>query len=279
MKKFFLLIIIQLAFLSTLHAAQSAKEVKSNLLRAIHSNNTNTIRYISSSHQSVIKADPVLQKMVDAYFEDEARALAELKESARLKREQEARELAEAIAAKSAEEERLKKLEEEQKMRVAAEAAQEAKEHLKAVPVVKPEKKKVIKTVRVKKQVKKEVTAPLKKKTVLKTRPVKKVEKITMTHVDIAGQWKAAKRDKKVIFKAYANKRFRLEERSGQGVLVLEGQYEQEGEELVLEIRKITYNVRSREAAVQKIYQLKALSSKKMILLDETGEVAYTFKR
>ena len=100
-----------------------------------------------------------------------------------------------------------------------------------------------------------------------------------MSKVDIAGQWKADKKAKKVMFKAFKDGHFKLEERSGEGILLLEGTYVQEEEELILDIEKITYNVRSREAAVQRIYQLKALSTRQIVLVDEKGEVAYTFRR
>ena len=282
MQKLFITLFTQLLFLTSLHATESAKMVKSDLLRAIHHNDSNEVRAIVATQKSVITADPILERMVDAYFLDEQQALEELKEKARQKREDEARELAAAIAAKEAEDARLKAVEKENREKEAealvAEQAAVAKPVVKERPkpaAVKPVKKKVSphkrKVVATSKSV---VTKPVAPKPVKVTN-----QKIRMSKVDIAGKWKAAKNKKDVTFKAYDDNTFVLEERSDSGTLRLDGTYRQNGEQLLLDIQKITYNVRSREAAVQRIYHLKAVSSKRLILLDEKGEVAYSFSR
>ncbi len=294
MYKLFTIFLLQTALILSLHA-QESKEVKSELLRAIHKNDSNEVRAIASTQKSVIKSDPILESMVKAYFLAEKKALEELKEKARLQREEEALQLEQAKLAKilqkqkQAEEKRAKTLEistvVEKKpestasKNIAVSAKTKAvKKSVTPKPVKQPETAKVhrpkskpisTKTVKKPQKVAKQIT---------KYHKVKKSQ-INISKVDIAGQWKADKKSKKVMFKAFKDGHFKLEERSEGGILLLEGSYVQEGEELILDIEKITYNVRSRNAAVQRIYQLKALSTRQIVLLDEKGEVAYTFRR
>jgi len=278
MQKLLIAFFTQLVMLTSLYATDSAKSVKSDLLRAIHHNNSNEVRAIVATQKPVIAADPVLTRMVDAYFLDEAHALEELKAKARQKREEEARELKAAIAAKEAEIEaaRQKALEaaamhmEERQM----EPKPKVKKHVETTPQ-KPAKK--VTSAKPRKEVR--IVKPKVKSSAGK-KPAKVTnKKIHMSKVDIAGKWKAAKNKKEVTFKAYDDHTFVLEERSESGTLRLDGTYRQNGEQLLLDIQKITYNVRSREAAVQRIYHLKAISSKRLILLDQKGEVAYSFSR
>ena len=297
MQKFLTIILIQLAILTSLYA-QDSKEVKSDLLRAIHKNNSNEVRAIASSQKDVIGADPILESMVRAYFLAEEKAFLELKEKARLQREEEARVLAEAIAAKEAEERRLVQEKDRQLLQAELDAktavvdsnktstlVQEIEKPteptvVKAKPVPKPQKV-VAKSVpsKPKKVVRKASKSKVASKITYTPKSKKHPNKIHMSKVDIAGKWVAAKREKDITFKVFDDNTFKLEERNERGLLVLDGTYEYEGEELVLDIRKITYNVRSRDAAVQRIYHLEALSSKHLVLLDEKGEVAYSFRR
>jgi len=294
MYKLLTVFLLQAALILSLHA-QDSKEVKSDLLRAIHKSDSNEVRAIAKTQKSVISSDPILESMVKAYFAAEKKALEELKEKARLQREEEALQLEQAKLAKILQEQKLaeeKRAKESEASTVAEKTTQ--KETSKNVAVA--AKKKEIKKSAATKPVKQPKVAkgqpftskPAPKKTVKKpqkvakqtTKPHKvKKSQINMSKVDIAGQWKADKKAKKVMFKAFKDGHFKLEERSESGILLLEGSYVQEGEELILDIEKITYNVRSRNAAVQRIYQLKALSTRQIVLLDEKGEVAYTFRR
>ncbi len=294
MYKLFTIFLLQATLILSLHA-QESKEVKSDLLRAIHQSDSNEVRAIAKSQKSVISSDPILESMVKAYFAAEKRALQELKEKAKLQREEDVLQLEQAKLAKILEEQ---KLAEEKRAKILEVSEMAAKKPENGTPenaTVAAKKKEVKKSVMPKPVKQPKVTKadlakskPAPKKTIktvqeitkhtAKPHKIKK-SKIHMSKVDIAGKWVADKKEKNVTFKVYDNNTFVLEERNDRGTLLLEGTYEYEDEQLMLEIHKITYNVRSREAAVQRIYQLKSVSSKKLILLDEKGEVAYSFRR
>ena len=275
MENYFSIFLLQLILFTSLSAAENNKAVKSELLRAIHFNNAKEIHAIAKTQKDVISADPVLQRMVDAYFAEEDLAINELKEQVILQHKREQKELAEAILAKKAEEERLALLAEktstvneesslkEESVAIATEQAKPPR----AKPNVAKEKKKVLKP----------LPAPTYAPKIVKKRT--KTEKNKLSKINIAGKWRADKNKKDVTFNVFSDNRFVLIESNGSGLLRLDGVYEQVDDQLKLDIQKITYNVRSRIAAVQRIYELKAASSKELVLVDEKGEIAYSFVR
>jgi len=291
MRKIILTILIQLTLMTSLHALDDAKKVKSELLKAIHFSDTKEVKAITDREHRTLAADPVLQKMVDAYFEKEERALEELKAEIRAKKE----------ADKKAKED----------ARIAAFLEQIAKkealkENNTTLQAKVPEKEAIInseqpagKVVKEKGHIVKPVTTVVKKDVVpsteVKKTPVKKqsahvkptASKIVYrekTHRYLAknslsGEWKQQQKEKNIVFEMFADQAFVLTERSESGILRLEGHYRQQEDNLLLDITKITYNVRSRAAAVQRVYKFKTISATKLVLLDEAGRVIYTLKR
>jgi len=300
MHKLLLTILIQFSLISSLYALDDSKKVKSELLKAIHFSDTQEVNAITKREKQVLVADPVLQKMVDAYFEKEARILDELKTEIRAKKEadKKAKENARiaAFLAEVAKREALKEnnttlpgatpqkdlaIKTKQPIksisRVKVTSAKSAKSSGKQVAVIPKEIKKVAH----KKEVKK---SPIKKYSA-QTKPVtSKIVYREKTHRYLAknklsGEWKQQQKEKTIVFEMFADKAFILTERSEGGILSLEGHYKQEDDNLLLDITKITYNVRSRAAAVQRVYKFKTISATKLVLLDEAGRVVYTLKR
>ena len=295
MHKTLTVFLLQTFLLLSLHA-QNSKTVKSDLLRAIHYDNSNEVRSIAASEKKVINSDPVLKKMVSAYFAAEDKALEELKERARQQRAEDALRLEQAELAKISEEPKHAEATQTQvadaNRSLSKDSVElnvvEATQSITASSKQKVEKQEKFLTQNAQPDVQSkriEKVAPVVKvpkhkiSKVLKSKQSSKNSKIRIRTVDIAGKWIAEKREKNVVFKVFGDNTFMLKEHNDRGALVLEGTYEYEDEQLTLEIQKITYNVRSREAAVQRLYQIKTVSSKQIILLDEKGEVAYSFKR
>ena len=277
MQKILIMILIQLSVLASLHALDDTKKVKSELLKAIHYSDTQEVKAITKREQSLLATDPILQKMVDAYFDKEKRALEELKAEIRAKKE----------ADKKAKE----------NARIAAFLAEIAKkealnENNSTIPSEVVQKNRTIeseplaqKVVTAKVPVKNKTTKEPVKKYSSTSKPVtSKIVYREKTHRylnknGLSGEWKQQQKEKTIVFEMFADKAFILTERSEDGILSLEGHYKQEDDNLLLDITKITYNVRSRAAAVQRVYKFKTISATKLVLLDEAGRVVYTLKR
>lgn len=298
MRKLLSIIILQLSLLSSLYALDDTQKVKSELLKAIHYSDTQEVNAITKRERNVLRADPVLQKMVDAYFEKEKQALDELKAEIRAKKEAEkkAKERARiaAFLAEVAKKEALK----ENNTTVQTVAVQKS-----TTIKSKPESKKVaqVKTTATKPMTKEKraVAAKETTKVVAIKEPTKKPVKKQTTQVKpttskivyrekthrylakngLSGEWKQHKKEKTIVFEMFADEAFVLTERSESGILRLEGHYKQQDDNLLLDITKITYNVRSRAAAVQRVYKFKTISATKLVLLDEAGRVVYTLQR
>ena len=288
MHKLLLTILIQLSLISSLHALDDSKKVKSELLKAIHFSDTQEVKAISKRQQQVLAADPILQKMVDAYFEKEARILDELKAEIRAKKEADIKAKENARIAAFLAEVAKKEVLNENNTTVKSTLSPETKT-AKIVPTkpVKSNTKQVavtpkeIKKIAHKKEVKK---SPIKKYSAQTKPATSKIVYREKTHRYLAknklsGEWKQQQKEKTIVFEMFANKAFILTERSEGGILSLEGHYKQVDDNLLLDITKITYNVRSRAAAVQRVYKFKTISATKLVLLDEAGRVVYTLKR
>jgi len=299
MQKILILILIQLSVLASLHALDDTKKVKSELLKAIHYSDTQEVKAITKREQRVLASDPILQKMVDAYFDKEKRALEELKAEIRAKKEADKKAKENArIAAFLAEVARKEALNENnttipsevaQKNRTKESVPLTKKVVTSKVPTVKPTNPVTNKSTVVKKELKQ---APVKNKTTKEpvkkysstSKPASKIVYREKTHRylnknGLSGEWKQHKKEKTIVFEMFADQAFVLTERSESGILKLEGHYKQKDDNLLLDITKITYNVRSRAAAVQRVYKFKTISATKLVLLDEAGRVVYTLKR
>lgn len=290
MKKFLLLLILNtFLFTSISYALDENLKTKSELLKAMKRADTPAVKAISKRGSHYIKSDPVLQKMIEAYYEQEAKDLEVVKQEIKKMQEEEAEAL---------------RLEEENKRKLALQKAEEkrlAQERAARLALKRAEDKKRAEALALKRQheakkakklaVKKETT---KQPTVAKVaRPVKPVTAVTVktahaplantqryyTKEQLAGHWRQVKNKKKISFEMFDNNRFIIKERAETGTLTLEGYYDQNNDNLLLDINKITYNVRSREAAVKRVYKLKNVSSNKLVLVDGKGNVVYTLER
>ena len=300
MHKLLLTILIQLSLISSLHALDDSKKVKSELLKAIHFSDTQEVNAITKREQQVLASDPVLQKMVDTYFEKEERAHEALKAEIRAQKVADKKAIEDArIAAFLAEVAKREALKENNATRQSA-LPQESvtiktKQPAKAVSKTKVVSAKPIKYVPKKKHISPKEVKKVTHKKEVKRSPVKKystqvkpaTSKIVYrkkTHRYLAknklsGEWKQQQKEKTIVFEMFTNNAFILTERSEGGILSLEGHYKQVDDNLLLDITKITYNVRSRAAAVQRVYKFKTISATKLVLLDEAGRVVYTLKR
>ena len=278
MKKLLLILILNtFLFTSASYALDNEKKVKSELLKAMNRADTQEVKEITNRESRYIQEDPILQKMINAYFEQEAKDLEVLKQQIRTmkeeeiseKREREARErrlaqekiVAEQKAQALAEQQRLDAIAKAERQKRAAAERKRAEKVAKAkAPKPTPSKKKVAKKAKV------EVV------------PVSNTQRY-YTQAQLTGHWKQKKEGKRVSFEMFNNNKFVIKESASKGTLTLEGVYNREDDNLMLEISKITYNVRSRDAAVKRVYKLKNLSSTKMVLMDAKGNVVYTLER
>ena len=273
MKKFLLILILNtFLFTSASYALDDEKKVKSELLKAMNSADTPEVKAITEREGHYIQEDPILQKMINAYFEQEAKDLEVLKQQIRTmkeeeiaeEREREARErrlaqekiVADQKAREFAEQQRLEEVARAERQKRAAAERKRANKVAKA----KADKKKAAKKAKV------EVV------------PVSNTQRY-YTKAQLAGHWTQNKKGKKVSFEMFNNNQFVIKESASKGTLILEGVYNRDNDTLMLEISKITYNVRSRDAAVKRVYKLKNLSSTKMVLMDAKGDVVYTLER
>ncbi len=300
MQKFLIILLIQLSVLTSVYALDDTKKVKSELLKAIHYSDTQEVKAITKREAKVLRSDPVLQKMVDAYFEKENRALEELKAEIRAKKEADKKAKENARIAAFLEEvvrkEALKETNTSVPSKVIQADMKKKNEQstqqtaVVKVPVTKPKQPIATESPVVPKKVKQVTT-----KTTPAKKPVKQYSSTTkpatskmvyrekthryMKKNKLSGEWKQHQKEKTIVFEMFADKVFVLTERSEDGVLRLDGHYKQEDDNLLLDITKITYNVRSRSAAVQRVYKFKTISATKLVLLDEAGRVVYTLKR
>ena len=279
MKKFLLLLILNtFLFTSASYALDNEKKVKSELLKAMNRADTPEVKAITERERRYIQADPILQKMINTYYEEEAKDLEILKQQIRTMKEQE-------IAEKRAREERARRLAQEK--RIAEQEAKALAEQKRIEQIAREERRKRVAAQRQRaaklakaKAVKKPVAKKQKvaKHTKPEIMPVSNTQRY-YTKAELAGHWKQKKKDKQVSFEMFNNNKFVIKERASKGTLTLEGVYNREDDNLMLEISKITYNVRSREAAVKRVYKLKSLSPTKMVLVDAKGKVIYTLER
>ena len=305
MLKFIIITFLQtFIFVALSSALDHNQKVKSDALKAMQRYDTKSLNSITKKESSYIKSDAKLQKMIDAYYEEEARELEVIKG---------------IIANKSVEKVQENNISTAKAETATSDLSTEARPVVVATPktVVKPTivPKKVAKVTKPKKvtpkavkpkpvtkvakiqkpkkvapkSVPKKVSTPVKvaKKTpvvvpvaavVIPPKKVKKSSNKVVTQY-LMGQWKENKKKKKIVLKMMPNNRFILEEKANNGILKLEGHYNHDNDNLTLDISKITYNVRSRDAAVHRIYKFKNISKKKMVLLDEKGEIVYEFER
>ena len=278
MKKFLLILIINtFLFTSASYALDNEKKVKSELLKAMNRADTPEVKAITERERHYIQEDPILQKMINAYFEQEAKDLEVLKQQIRTMKEEE-------IAEKREREARARRLEQERRIaEQQAKALAEKKrlerearaERQKRIAAERKRAEKVAKTQATKPKVTKKVVA---KKVTPEVVPVSNTQRY-YTQAQLAGHWKQKQKGKQVSFEMFNNNHFVIKERASKGTLTLEGVYNREDDILMLEISKITYNVRSREAAVKRVYKLKNLSPTKMVLVDAKGKVVYTLER
>ena len=278
MKKFLLILIINtFLFTSASYALDNEKKVKSELLKAMNRADTPEVKAITERERHYIQEDPILQKMINAYFEQEAKDLEVLKQQIRTmkeeeiaeKREREARERR-LVQERRIAEQQAKALAEKQRLE-----RQAREERQKRIATERKRAEKVAKTQATKPKVTKKVVAKQTKPEVV---PVSNTQRY-YTQAQLTGHWKQEKKDKQVSFEMFNNNHFVIKERASKGTLTLEGVYNREDDNLMLEISKITYNVRSREAAVKRVYKLKNLSPTKMVLMDAKGKVVYTLER
>jgi len=296
MRKLLLTILIQLFLITSLQALDDSKKVKSELLKAIHYSDTQEVTAITKREAKIVKADPVLQKMVDAYFEKERQALDELKAEIRAKKEaqRKAKENAriavflEEIAKKEALKEKNRTLRGNELQETTMVKMESKTKKTIPVPVSSTKVPRSVASTKTTDKVA-VVTADVKKKSAKtytsQTKPTNsKIVYREKTHrylakSSLSGEWKQDKKEKSIVFEMLADHSFILTERSSDGVLSLEGKYRQVDDNLLLDIMKITYNVKSRSAAVQRVYKFKTISKTKLLLLDEAGRIVYTLKR
>ncbi len=308
MLKFIIITFLQLTIFVTLSSAlDHNQKVKSDVLKAMQRYDTKTLKHITKEESKVIKADAKLQKMIDAYYEEEAHELEVIKSIIANKnnddnttQEENTTKLAVTPASEPATvvtqtpkpvvvtkkpKSRPKKVAIKAKPKPVVhskKAAVAPKKVVSAKVASQPVKKKA-KSVPVKvakAPVKKpEAKVPEKKAAVVTPVKPKQQAHASISTKYLMGQWKQTKKKKKITLKMLPNNRFILEERANNGTLKLEGYFDNSSEGLSLDINKITYNVRSRDASVHRKYIFKNISKKTMVLLDEKGEVVYQFER
>jgi len=278
MKKLLLILILNtFLFTSSSYALDDDKKVKSELLKAMNRADTQEVKAITNRESRYIQEDPILQKMIDAYFEQEAKDLQVLKQQIRTMKEEE-------IAEKRNREARERRLAQEKIVAEQKAQALAEQQRLEAIAKAERQKRAVAERKRAEKVAKARTPkpTPIAKKVVKKAKvevvPVSNTQRY-YTEAQLAGHWKQKKKGKQVSFEMFNNNQFVIRERASKGTLTLEGVYNREDDNLMLEISKITYNVRSREAAVKRVYKLKNLSSTKMVLMDAQGNVVYTLER
>jgi len=307
MKKLLLLLILNTFIITSVsYALNDNMKTKSELLKAMKRADTQSVQAITANDNGYIKSDPILQKMIEVYYVEEARELEVLKQEIQSMKDEEAAEKlraeenAKKLALRQAEQERLA----EEKATLLALQKIEDEKRAKALALRKAQEKKRAKALAVKKANKAGQTQKVTSKTI---EPVKKAQTTTVrvtvpspvavvkpvevaqspvtntqryfTKAQLEGHWKQTKNKKKISFEMFKNSRFVIKERAAKGTLTLEGYYDQNDDELSLEINKITYNVRSRDAAVKRVYKLKNVSSNKLVLVDGKGNVVYTLER